>query len=65
MSCVIFSAEIFPDPGENKPGLPLFGFPTGGNATETKPRLPDFLDSPIESKKFSPEKLAVASVILV
>jgi len=36
MSCVIFSAEIFPDPGENKPGLPLFGFPTGGNATENE-----------------------------
>ncbi len=55
---------FFPVPGEDKPGLPLFGFPAGGNATETKPRLPDFLDSPIENKKFSPEKLAKAQKLI-
>lgn len=45
--------DLFPIPEKEKPGLRLFGLPEGGSAAKTKPRLPDFLDSPIESSKFS------------
>ncbi len=55
---------FFPVPTEDKPGVPLFGAPADDEAAEAKPGLADFMESPLESKKFSPEKLEQAGELL-
>lgn len=55
---------LFPTPEVDQPALPLLGSPAEGHAATVIPRQLDFLDSPIESSKFSPGKLLQAGKLL-